>query len=286
MKFVDDMTLAEPINVKECVLSNPDPNPPRPLAYRDRTLHVLPTDLCPMQLQLDRLVQYCQDHQMRINTETKVVLFNTARKYDFMPQLSIENDTLLDVVEEFKLLGLVFKSNLSWQANTDQMCKKAYARIWMLRRLKKLGASRIDMLDVYNKQIRCVLELAVSVWVPGLTLAENYQIERVQKCALYVIMGDSYNGYDETLIALEVEKLSGRRSKLCLKFAKRAEKHPKYQNWFVPADEFIPPTVTTRSDKTFVETKYKPVPTRTDRYKGSPLPFLTDILNEYYVRKK
>ena len=79
---------------------------------------------------------------MRINTDkTKVVLFNTARKYDFMPQLTIDGTSLLEVVEEFRLLGLVLKSNLSWQANTDQMCQKGFARLWMLRRLKKLGAT-------------------------------------------------------------------------------------------------------------------------------------------------
>ena len=156
----------------------------------------------------------------------------------------------------------------------------------MLKRLKKLDASKIDMLDVYNKQIRCVLEMAVAVWVPGLTLAENKQIERVQKCALYVIMGETYSGYSNALKTLEVSHLSDRRSKLCLNFAKKAEKHPKYQNWFCPAEEVVPPSVTTRSDKTIIQTKYRPVPTRTDRYKGSPLPFLTDILNEYYVKKK
>ena len=106
-----------------------------------------------------------------------------------MPQLSIENDKLLEVVEEFRLLGVIFMSNLSWQANTDKMCQSAYARLWMLRRLKKLGASVTDMLDVYNKQIRCVLELAVAVWEPGLTLAENKQIERVQKSALMLFWG-------------------------------------------------------------------------------------------------
>ena len=42
--------------------------------------------------------------------------------------------------------------------------------------MRKLGASKNDMLDVYNNQIRCVLEMAVAVWVPGLTLAENKQI--------------------------------------------------------------------------------------------------------------
>ena len=120
----------------------------------------------------------------------------------------------------------------------------------------------------------------MSVWVPGLTLAEDNQIERVQKCALYVIMGDNYTGYDLTLKTLEVNKLSSRRSKLCLKFGKRAENHPKYQNWFVPAEKIIPPTINTRCDKTVVQTKYKPVPTRTDRYKRSPLPFLRGLNNE------
>ena len=125
MKYVDDLTLAETINVKDCVLTNPDPNPPRPLSYHDRTLHVLPTDQTPVQGELYKMMQYCEENQMRINTDkTKVVLFNTARKYDFMPQLTIDGTSLLEVVEEFRLLGLVLKSNLSWQANTDQMCQK------------------------------------------------------------------------------------------------------------------------------------------------------------------
>ena len=61
----------------------------------------------------------------------------------------------------------------------------------MIRRLSKLGASQTDMLDVYNKQIRCVLELAVAVWTPGLTKQEGYQIDRVQKYALHFILGET-----------------------------------------------------------------------------------------------
>ena len=233
------------------------------------------------------MVQYCEENQMRINTDkTKVALFNTARKFDFMPQLTIDGNTLLQVVEEFRLLGLVFKSNLSWQSNTDQMCQKGFARLWMLRRLKKLGATQTEMLDVYYKQIRCMLELAVAVWTPGLSKAEGYQIERVQKCALHVIMGDSYESYDHAADSLGVEKLSDRRSKLCLTFARRLEKHPKYFTWFHPSEELLPPTIKTRSDKSLSQTKYTPVPYRTDRFKTSPLPFLTELLNTHHARKK
>ena len=63
---------------------------------------------------------------MRINQgKTKVTIFNTARLYDFMPRLSIGGNTNLEVVEQFKLLGVIFQSNLRWQANTDFVMQKS-----------------------------------------------------------------------------------------------------------------------------------------------------------------
>ena len=50
--------------------------------------------------------------------------------------------------------------------DTDYICKKGYARLWMLRTLKGLGATVKDLLDVYQKQIRSGLEMAVLVWHP------------------------------------------------------------------------------------------------------------------------
>ena len=48
---------------------------------------------------------------MQINSKkTKVMIFNTQRKYDFLPQVHID-DKLLEVVEEFKLLGIVITSD-------------------------------------------------------------------------------------------------------------------------------------------------------------------------------
>ena len=114
LKFVDDMTLGEALNVKDCVVPNPNTNPARPLRYHDRTQHVLPNERNNMQAQSDKMVMYCEENDMKINiAKTKVVLFNSARNYDFMPNLQLGNNGLLEVVEEFKLLGLIFKSNLT-----------------------------------------------------------------------------------------------------------------------------------------------------------------------------
>ena len=156
----------------------------------------------------------------------------------------------------------------------------------MIRRLKGLGASHAEMLDVFNKQIRCVLEMAVAVWQPGLTQAQSKQLERVQQCAFYIIMGDAYTNYEVAVNHLGSEKLSIRRSSLCLSFALRCEKSQKYTNWFALSEVSEIPMPNTRSDKANHITKYKPVPTRTDRFMESPIPYLTDVLNTHYSKKK
>ena len=99
----------------------------------------------------------------------------------------------------------------------------------MIRRLKGLGASSAEILDVFNKQIRCVLEMAVAVWEPGLTQAQSKQLERVQQCAFYIIMGNTFTNYDAAVNFLGSEKLSVRRSTLCLSFALKCEKKPEVQ---------------------------------------------------------
>ena len=46
------------------------------------------------------------------------------------------------------------------------------------------------ILDVYLKEVRSVVELAVPAWHIGLTLRQSADIERVQRVAVYIILGD------------------------------------------------------------------------------------------------
>ena len=178
LKFIDDMTAAESINLKEKLINNPEQNPIRPLNFHERTQHILPQNESTVQLLLDDINSYAEDHQMQLNHEkTKVILFNNARTYDFTPNLSIQNGGPLEVVEQVRLLGVELRSDLSWRSNTSAICQKSYSRMWMLRRLKPLGATTEELLEVFDKQIRCIAEFASPVWTAGLTADENNQIE-------------------------------------------------------------------------------------------------------------
>ena len=207
------------------------------------------------------------------------MLFNTARKRDFSPKVALgDGDQTLELVEQVKLLGIIVTSDMKWHANTAYLSDKGYGRLWMIRNLKRLGASKAELLEVYEKQCRSILELAVPVWTAGLTSEDVVALERVQKSAFAIILGRQYNGYQDALTDLHMKSLEERRMDLCIKFAKKSVKSDKYKHWFVKNDKPVVPAVKTRRER--IITTFKPVKTRTDRYRDSPLPFLTMLLND------
>ena len=62
------------------------------------------------------------------------MIFNETIKYQFSTRVFIE-DTLLEIIEETKLLGVIITADLSWHKNTAMLTKKAYARMEILRKL-------------------------------------------------------------------------------------------------------------------------------------------------------
>ena len=61
--------------------------------------------------------------------------------------------------------------------------------------------------------------------------------------------------------------------KLCLKFAVKAYRSPKFKSWFV----INKPDANTRS----VKTHLKQISTRTNRFENSPISYLTNLLNSH-----
>ena len=152
-----------------------------------------------MQGLLDNLKNFTTNNLMNIKEKkTNVIKFNFTRNYDFPPELFIDGfQDQLKVITETKLLGVILTSDLKWAANSEYICKKAYSKMWTLRRLKLMEIEPLKILDVYKKEIRSVLELAVPAWHSGLTLRQAADIERVQRVAVYIILSDSHTGRSE-----------------------------------------------------------------------------------------
>ena len=133
---------------------------------------------------------------MKIN-ESKTILmkFNFSKLKDFPPELHIEGfNNLLQVIKETRLLGVMVTDGLKWEANTRFICETGYKRLWTLRRMKNLKMGRHNIIDVYIKEIRSILELASPVWHSGLTLSQSADIERIQRIAVKIILSDPHSG--------------------------------------------------------------------------------------------
>ena len=270
LKYVDDLSLAESVDMTSLSHVSSDLRA-QPDTYRARTGHILKMKNSQVYQQLQKTQEYAIKNHMKLNlAKTKLMLFNPCKSKDFMPEMVVEG-TRLDLVEQAKLLGVIVTSNLSWSANTDYIVERCYKKMWVMRRLKKLGADDSDLIEVYHKQVRSVAEYAVPVWNSALTGEDICKIERIQKIACNIILGDKYKSYTHALKTLGMEKLSVRRKNLCIKFARKAQKHDKFSKWFKPT-----PTVTARIKKP----QFYEVVCRTSRFENSPLSYLTKLLNQ------
>ena len=100
--------------------------------------------------------------------------------------------------------------------------------------------------DTYTKEIRSLLELAVPLWHSGLTVKLTRDIDRVQKLALGIILGENFVNYEVACTLMEIEPLNIRREQLCLNFAR---KNIKQENTLFTT---FPNLVNTRSKKNVV----------------------------------
>ena len=269
-KYVDDLTLLESFNLQEVLIPNQERSLPD--NYHSRLGLKLDHEKSQVYSQIEKLTKYAETNEMKINCDkSKFILFNPTENFDFIPEYQIDGN-FIETQEELKILGITLRNDLKWRSNTDNLLKRAYHRLWIIKRLKQAGASLEDMTDVYIKQIRSVLEFGAPVWNSGLTKEEITDIERTQKSFLHIALGSEYVDYENALSIAGLETLQSRRTTLCTRFAIKAAKHQKHQNWFELNNSNIP---NTRSKKP----RYKQPLCRLSRFKKGPIPYLTSLLN-------
>ena len=81
----------------------------------------------------------------------------TRTKQNFTTRLSI-NDVMMVRLSVTKILGVWISENLPWDTNCQEICKKAYARLSMITKLKYVGVSIEDLINIYKLFIRSVTE--------------------------------------------------------------------------------------------------------------------------------
>ena len=255
----------------------PDPvQRKRPLNYLERTGHILPATNNLLQYFIADTEEFVAENQMTLNKKkTKVMSFTKSRKWDFPPELQFKDGTQLECIPDTKLLGVVVSQDLKWHKNTAYVCQKARQKLWILRRLQNFDLNTYQLFDVYIKEVRSILELAVPVWHSGLTNKQTADIESVQKVALKIILQDEYVNYQLACATLSTQTLEERRIKLCKKFAIKN----------VKSEKPLFTLVTTKPNTRQVNDLVMEPKCRTNHFKDSSLLFLANLLNSTNKKK-
>ena len=126
--YIDDLTMLEKICLLDLVEKDPIIGPPD---FHDRFHLTLPPDRFILQHKLEDLKIETKKNSMLLNKKkTKSLLFTTTKTRDFMPQLSLEEGTFLEVVFQIKLVGLVITTDMSWDAHINYTIKRVNSVLW------------------------------------------------------------------------------------------------------------------------------------------------------------
>ena len=142
-------------------------------------LYVAPENL-KSQGTLNKIASWTEENQMKLNEEKTNYMIFSRSQTEFATRLSV-NDKILDRVEAAKVVGVWLTTWLDWERNTSEMCRKAYARVTMITKLKYVGVNIGDLINIYILYIRSVLEYCSVLWNSTLTVDQSQRIERVQK---------------------------------------------------------------------------------------------------------
>ena len=213
---------------------------------------------------------------MELNPKkTKNIVFNFSTLYQFTTNIVMKDETI-ETVSETKLLGTIITDDMKWDKNTEYLVKKANKRLRMLHIASKYTSKFSDLKTIYKLFIRSILEQSAVVWHSSLIQRNSNDIERVQKSAVKIMMGQKYSDYDDALKYLNMEKLSERRQKLCLSFAKKCVKNEKAKVLF---------PLNNHAKHLRNSEKFKVNFAASERYKKSSIPFLQNLLNQDEVKR-
>ena len=267
-KFIDDLSMLEIINLVSVGISSYNFK-----AHVASDIGVDNSYLPAVNIKtpgyIKSIEEWTNQKQMKLNSEkTKYMVINMTNNYQINTRLHMEENVLTQV-SETRLLGVILRDDLSFKSNTDFITKKAYKRMSILHKLCQFNVPTEDLVNIYILYIRSVLEQSATVWHSSITKGEQRDIERVQKCALRIILKGQYDSYENALQMCKVDSLKSRRTQLCLNFARKCIKHEKMLEMF-PLNSSD--CITRNKDKYRVTFAY------TGRLANSAIPYMQRLL--------
>ena len=221
----------------------------------------------------DCIFDWSKRNKMVLNQEKSNYMVISRSIDPFSTRLHI-NGTILERKEEICHLGVWLNTSLCWEKHVSQICKRAYPRVKMLSKLKYVGVSTEDLIELYKLHIRSLTEYCSTVFHSTLSQRLHNKLEAIQKTCLRVILDIMYIDYPSALEMCALNTLYSRREERSLSFAIKSSNHKTNKQMF-PLNPIIDNHSVRDHEKFFVNKA------RTESYRMSTIPYLQRRLNQY-----
>lgn len=132
---------------------------------------------------ITNFVTWCELNHLRINaSKTKEVVIDFRRKAPRTAPVNIQGLDI-EMVEEYKYLGVHLNNKLDWSHNTDVLYRKGQSRLHLLRRLRSFGVCRTLLRTFYDSVVASVIFYAVVCWGCGSSERDRKRLNKLVRRA-------------------------------------------------------------------------------------------------------
>ena len=207
--YINDIA-AVPLSVGSMLLYADDSMLYRPI----RT----PEDYNQLQLDMNKLCTWTNNNLLTYNTNKCKYMVISRKKQPSLPSMPLNvNNSPMEMVSSYKYLGVWLTSSLDWSKQVTSVCKKARQHVGILYRKFYGHSNSFTLQKLYLSYVRPHLEYAAPVWDPH-QHGQIDSLEKVQKFALKMCIGNWNMGYDDMVNSCSLPTLDHRRRVLKLSF--------------------------------------------------------------------
>lgn len=138
-----------------------------------------------LQSDINRLVQWCSDNNMCLNTKKCFHMKFTRKTHsNIIPSEYFINSERIDEVDTIRDLGVLFDEKLTFVPHIDNVINKASKMLGFILRACKSFKKNTTKIMLFNSLVRSILEYCSVVWRPHYA-THSLRLERVQKRFLW-----------------------------------------------------------------------------------------------------
>ena len=132
---------------------------------------------------IGQFVKWCSNNHLILNTnKTKEMIVDFRRNKIKQSSVVILGEEV-EVVEEYKYLGVQLDNRLEWKVNTEYIYKKGQSRLYFLRKLRSFNVCPKMLHIFYKSVVESAISFAAICWGSGIRTRDLKRINKLIKKA-------------------------------------------------------------------------------------------------------